>query len=938
MVNRERKSFAKEKVLMSFPHFILHNHIRSNPGRVVRNSLAFCALLLTIAVTAHTSSAAVIVVTNTNDTGPGSLRQAILDSNSSVGVLDTINFNIAGAGVHTIAPTSALPAITDPVTIDGYTQPGASANTVAVGDNAVLLIELNGTSAGSSGLTITGGGSTIRGLVINRFGSQFTDSGIFLQSDNNVIAGNFIGIDPAGSVELGNFSGVRVATGANNLIGGTTPAARNVISGNGATQFSLGNVLVNKIFLSKDLAPAGTIIRGNYIGTNAAGTAAFGKNMGVVVLDSRGTIIGGSDADDGVVDGNVGARNVISGNIDGIHTEEQGTTYPADLTIQGNFIGVNATGNATLGNFQNGIFFVPQRDRGDNSITVGGTAAGAGNVISGNLNNGVLIVFSSVVMQGNRIGTDLAGTLDLGNGFFGVELQRGGSPPQPAVQITIGGATSAARNIISGNGGAGMRISYNSGSATVQGNYIGTQGDGVSPLGNDLDGILVQDATTIGGTGAGEGNVIAFNSTGAGGAGILIPPDGSGGPASVSILGNSIFSNGGLGIDLGGDGVTPNDDCDADTGPNNLQNFPTLTSASSGGGSTTVQGSLNSTTSTAFRIEFFSSAACDSSGNGEGQTFLGFAMVTTNGTCTADINATLPVAAGAVVTATATDPNGNTSEFSGCVQVNGGPTPSPTPTASPSQLLNISTRLRVQTGDNVLIGGFIVTGAGPKRVILRGIGPSLSGQGLTGVLPDPTLELHGAVSINNDNWRDTQEAEIQATGIPPSNDLESAIVASLEPGAYTAILAGKENTTGIGLVEVYDLDQPAGSKLSNISTRGFVETGDNVMIGGFITGPANTGATTVLIRAIGPSLGSSGIQDSLQDPTLELHDGSGALIAMNDNWRDTQEAEIIATEIPPTDDRESAILQTLAPGNYTAIVRGNANTTGVALVEVYNIP
>jgi hypothetical protein len=263
-------------------------------------------------------------------------------------------------------------------------------------------------------------------------------------------------------------------------------------------------------------------------------------------------------------------------------------------------------------------------------------------------------------------------------------------------------------------------------------------------------------------------------------------------------------------------------------------------------------------------------------------------------------------------------------------------------TTVPSQLLNISTRMRVLAGDNVLIGGFIVTGSDAKKVIVRGIGPSLTSQGVPGALADPTLELHdstGATIASNDNWKDTQQADIQATGIPPSNDLESAIVATLPANnsAYTAILRGKNNTTGVGLVEAYDLDQAANSKLANISTRGFVDTGDNVMIGGFILGPSGASSAKVIARAIGPSLTASGVANALQDPTLELHDANGTTIASDDNWKDTQQSEIEATGIPPTDDRESAIVATLAPGNYTAIVRGKNNTTGVGLVEVYNL-
>jgi hypothetical protein len=260
------------------------------------------------------------------------------------------------------------------------------------------------------------------------------------------------------------------------------------------------------------------------------------------------------------------------------------------------------------------------------------------------------------------------------------------------------------------------------------------------------------------------------------------------------------------------------------------------------------------------------------------------------------------------------------------------------PILSPAQLLNISTRLKVQTGDNVSIAGFIITGNAAKKVIVRGIGPSLTG--LSPVLADPVIELHGTSSLitSNDNWKDSpnKQAIIDST-IPPTNDLESAIVETLVPANYTAILRGKNETTGIGVVEMYDLDLASDSKLANISTRGFVQTGDDVMIGGFIFGNG-TASEKVIIRAIGPSL--TGIPNVLADPTLELHDSNGTILMSDDNWKDdaNQAAQIMATGIPPQNDFESAIVTTLPPGAYTAIVAGKNGGTGVAVVEVYHLP
>jgi hypothetical protein len=257
----------------------------------------------------------------------------------------------------------------------------------------------------------------------------------------------------------------------------------------------------------------------------------------------------------------------------------------------------------------------------------------------------------------------------------------------------------------------------------------------------------------------------------------------------------------------------------------------------------------------------------------------------------------------------------------------------------PAALGNISTRAFVQTGDNVMIGGFIVTGSGAKRVLVRAIGPSLSGAGIVNPLQNPTLELHdgtGALIAFNDNWGDSPNAvDIANSGLAPSNSLESAIFASLNPGVYTGIVQGLSNGTGIGLIEAYDMDRTTLSKLGNISTRALVQTGDNVMIGGLIV--RSPGSEDVVVRVIGPSLSSAGIPNPLADPVLELHDENGALIAFNDNWKDTQQTQIQATGLAPSNNAEPAIVRTLTPALYTAVVVGKNNTSGVALVEVYGL-
>ena len=279
-----------------------------------------------------------------------------------------------------------------------------------------------------------------------------------------------------------------------------------------------------------------------------------------------------------------------------------------------------------------------------------------------------------------------------------------------------------------------------------------------------------------------------------------------------------------------------------------------------------------------------------------------------------------------------------------------------TPPTPISELGNISTRAFVQTGDNVVIGGFIVQGSQPKRVIIRAIGPDLSRYGVPNPLFNPTLELHdatGALIASNDNWQHTiiggiitsdQVAEIIGSGYAPGDGRESAIIADLQAGNYTAIVRGVNSLIGVALVEVYDLSPGNGSILANISSRALVQTDDNVMIGGFIV--RGTLSKRVIIRAIGPSLSQYGVPNTLPDPTLELHDSSGALIAFNDDWQHTiiggiitssQVLEIQNSGYAPSDSRESAIIANLPPGNYTAIVRSRNIIIGVALVEVYDL-
>ena len=971
-----------------------------------------------------------LFVTNTNDSGAGSLRQAILDSNASTTVDDIIKFNISGAGPHTIAPVgSSLPVITDTVAIDGKSEPDFDAAT------QVPVVVVDGTGTRVTGLSVSeqgAGGSVIQGLRVVRF----TSIGVRVSSAPNVVVrGNHIGTD--GTLDVGSVFGVRVLgeASAGTRIGGSSAGDRNVIAGNAF------NVQLE--------GTANIVVQGNYIGTNAGATAAVDSltGEGIQIADSPNVQIGGSTAGEG---------NVISGVENAIHLYDG-----RGATIQGNLIGTNAAGTAAIPN-RTGILLDDRGSQPEASVdcVVGGTMAAAANVISGN-DIGINVTAGSARnrIEGNLIGRNAANTGTIAN-RTGVLLSGG------AANNVVGGTAEGAGNTISGNeigvhlgGCVDNSVQRNS---ITSNSFAGVLLDGLEgPAKGEADD-RVTERNTIGGSAA-AGNGISGN----GGPGVLVESDHMARLNPIRF--NSITQNTGLRIDLApgtNRGITPNDVGDSDTGPHGLQNFPVLTAAVEVPGGVAaenvqgirVEGGLNSTPNSSFLIDCY----IDQAGGGGIQLHLGTIAVTTDAEGNVTFNETLPMwfvsffppssfnVIATATTGTAAAP-GETSEYSAGVpirqaggvrftqasyeenedtgnvtieveRVNGTagtltvqystvdgsatqpddytaasgtitfapgqlsesftvsvnddakdeenetfvvalsnasagatietpssaaltivdndlppppPTatvsPTPAPTATPTVLGNIATRLGVETGDNVLIGGFIVTGTQPKKLMVRAMGPS---SGVDGALEDPLLEMYdgsGQLFTSNDNWEDAENRqEIIDSTIAPNHPLEAAFLASLPPGNYTAVVSGVNGGTGIGVVEAYDLDRGVDSKLANIATRGVVKTGDNVMIGGLIILGDNP--QKVIIRAIGPSLE---VEGKLADPTLDLINEHGESLAFNNNWRDDQQTAIEETTIPPSHDLEAAIVATLPPAPYTAVVRGSGDGTGIALVEVY---
>jgi hypothetical protein len=632
-----------------------------------------------------------LTVTNTNASGPGSLLEAMTiaaDSNSAGA--DTIDFDIPGTGPFEISPNAPLPVLAHPTIIDGYSQPGAHQNSLSQGDNAVIQIQLNDPNyAGSNGIVLDAAGSTVEGISITNFatailvqggsndsivgdfvgtgpsgtssgqGNQIgielegssgvtiggtaadrdvisgnNQQGIFMEdgSSKNLIASDYIGTNVTGSATLGNGSGIVLYDSADNTIGGVSSSAGNVISGNN------GDGILVSSATGSGPGSTGTIIEGNLVGIDATGSIVLRNNgNGVEVAYGAGTVIGGTKST---------LRNVISGNEAGVYLDDTAT----DILIEGNYIGTDARGYKSLGNQYDGILL-----SGTNN-TVGGKSSSAGNLISGNGRDGVSDgVYASSqgynTIEGNLIGTDSSGSVPLGNGQDGVDIGVSGD--------TVGGTTAAMGNVISANAQYGIQLSGNSEATLIEGNNIGTDIAGANALGNVGDGIHIQDNSsnnTIGGSAAKDGNLIAFN----GGAGVSIGDNAT----SNAVLTNSIVSNGDLGINLSGDG-------------NDGQPAPALTSAVNSSTKTVISGTLTASADTTYQIQFFANVTADPSGSGEGQTYLGTQTVTTNGSGVASFtfSAKPALPTGEFISATATSPENNTSEFSADVAV-GDATPS----------------------------------------------------------------------------------------------------------------------------------------------------------------------------------------------------------------------------------------------------------------------
>ena len=916
----------------------------------------------------------VLIVTNTSDTVNGdttdidsliasqggdgiSLREAIIAVNNTTNTAngpDVIRFDIAGVGPHTISLTSGLPAITEAVIIDGSSEPDFGGTPMVV---------LDGSSAGTvDGLTLAAGsdGSTIRGLVIN----NFTNSGILLTlSGNHTIVGNYIGTDATGTVAQGNEKwGIEVHRSFSNQIGGSSVLDRNVISGNGEDGINIwgaesvnnviqgnyigvdatgdfalgngdggitlddgasnntiggdrtageGNVISGNLGVTGDgvsVSGVGTDnnkIYGNYIGTNYDGTAPIANSrFGVLLYDGvQGTEVGGTGTGEG---------NIISGNTSsGIAISANGLNTTANNVIQANIIGLDVTGTVALGNGSHGIRIFG----GAGSNTIGGTTAAARNIISSN-DDGIYIENADgTIIQGNYIGTDITGLVDLGNSDRGIQIESG------STNTLVGGTSPSARNVISGNDNNGVLISDGATPGTgatdnvVQGNYIGVGADGTTVLGNLGHGVFLDfnvDNNTIGGTAAGAGNVIANSQW----KGVYVIDSAASGN---SILGNRIYDNGGIGIDLGSSGVTDNDAGDGDTGANDLQNFPVLNKVTTNGaGLIGVSGYLDSTANTTFRIELFASSTADGSGHGEAERYLGFITVTTDASGHADFSNQLSAALsnGEFVTATATvdlggGDYGSTSEFS----------------ANATAVFNLAPQLDLDADDSAAAGINYATtwteGGGAVNVV---------DSDATLIDADSTHLTSLTVTITNlwDGSGEILTANTSGTSITASYDSATGVLTlsgSDTVANYQQVLEtiqyNNTHATPYGEARVLEFEANDGSLTSTVATTTItMNVNRGVLI---VTNTSNVvNGDTTDINSLIASQGGDGI--SLRE----------ALLAVNATTNDASGPDIIRFQIDGAGPH-TIVLDSLLPDITDAVII-DATTedgySGTPLVEI----
>jgi Bacterial Ig-like domain (group 3) len=676
-------------------------------------------------------------------------------------------------------------------TYDGLSSINSSSNNLVVGN--FVGTDVTGTKAvpNATGIAIESDSNTIGGTVkgAGNVISGNTGDGLYIASDTNLVEGNLVGTDVTGTKALPNGSGIALESDSN-TIGGTVAGARNVISGNLADGIILGDQTTNP-------QPSSNLIEGNLVGTDATGTVALPNSFnGVLIQGGTSNTIGGTAAV---------TRNVISGNTgNGLDL----TSSSSDSLVEGNFIGTDLTGTIAVPN-NTGIF-------ASGSNTIGGTAVGSGNIISGNV-TGIFSDGSAGLVEGNFIGTDVTGTKGIPN-VDGIAHRNSGS-------MTIGGTTAGARNIISGNSYDGIDFCSGSSDNLVEGNFIGTDLTGTKALPNNMNGVEIDDSgsNTFGGTAAGAGNVIAFNGKAGVGIATVAPPT----PPNSNdrITGNSIFANGGLGIDLGIDGVTPNNPAGSPTGPNLLQPYPVLTLATPTLNGPVISATLDASASKSYTVEFFANLVADSSGFGEGQTYLGSEVVTTKADGHVAFTFEAPLAAaGRYISATATDPTGNTSEFA-------------------HDLFAMSaTTIHLGVPPGLVLTGMPITlvatvGAVPDNGTPTGeveftedgqpIGSATLNASGSGSLTIPATEgahTFAASFVGSTTDAGSPSSPVVVTVVNPSTT--TALMASTstattgQPLTLTALVTAAQETTPTGVVDFTEDGQPIGSATLDASGSG----------------------------------------------------------------------------------------------------------------------